>query len=199
MTSNVSKAEGAVSRLPAPLVFLRRWAADPRSVGSIAPSGRGLRNLIMRNVRREPDQIVVEFGGGTGGVTRGFLECGVPADKLHTFEIDGVMARYLMEKFPGVHVHHADCRDADKLIPAEDRSRVGSLVLTLPMLVLPMDVQHGVIDVIFRLLPSGGHFLMYTYSLFEPLDAKALGVVGHRMGWTPFNIPPATVWAYRKA
>lgn len=199
MTSNeLSKRERSGARPPAPLVFLRRWAADPRSVGSIAPSGRGLRNLMMKHVVRGPDEIVVEFGGGTGGITRGFLEHGVPADRLYTFEIDGVMAEYLRDRFPGVHVVHGDCRDADKAIPPEDAARVGSVVVTLPMLVLPMEVQHGVIDVIFRLLPPGGSFLMYTYSLFEPLDAKALGVVGRRMGWTPFNIPPATVWAYRR-
>jgi len=198
MSNEVSKRNRWAARLPAPLVFLGRWAADPRRVGSIAPSGRGLRNLIMKHVTRGPDEIVVEFGGGTGGITRGFLENGVPADKLYTFEIDGVMAAYLRERFPGVHVVHGDCRDADKAIGAEDAARVGSLVVTLPMLVLPMDLQRGVVDVIFRLLPPGGHFLMYTYSLFEPLDAAALGVTGRRMGWTPFNIPPATVWAYRR-
>jgi len=66
------------------------------------------------------------------------------------------------------------------------------------MLVLPLEIQRGVIDTIFRLLPAGGRFLMYTYSLFAPLDGDALGVSGQRLGWTPLNIPPAALWAYRK-
>lgn len=189
----------SAGHLPAPLVFLKRWAANPRAVGSIAPSGPGLKRLIQKHTACEPGEYVVEFGGGTGAITKAFLDKGVPADHVYTFEIDGELAAYLRESLPGVNVVHADCREADALIPAEAAGKIGSVVITLPMLVLPKDVQRGVVDVIFRLLPEGGHFLMYTYSLFAPLDAEALGVRGRRLGWTPLNIPPATVWAYQRA
>jgi phosphatidylethanolamine/phosphatidyl-N-methylethanolamine N-methyltransferase len=197
--ANAGNAGCPAGRLPAPLIFLKRWAANPRAVGSIAPSGIGLRRLFQKHTHCGPDEVLVEFGGGTGAITRAFLDMGVAPERLYTFEIDDELAAYLRETLPGVHVVHGDCREAFGRIPVEDRARIGALVVTLPMLVLPMDVQKGVIDVIFRLLPPGGRFLMFTYSLFAPLDAMALGVRGTRLGWTPFNIPPATVWAYSKA
>lgn len=194
MSSNRERASAG----PAPWVFIRRWLADPRKVGSIAPSGAGLRRLIAKHVSFGADDIVVEFGGGTGAITRGLLERGVPADRLHTFEIDAEFAAYLRGRFPEVQVHHADCREADRLVPADRVGRVAAVVVTLPMLVLPMELQREVVDVIFRLLPPGGSFLMYTYSLFAPLDGRRLGLTGRRLGWTPLNIPPAAVWSYRR-
>ena len=39
-------------------------------------------------VTRAPDEVVVEFGGGTGAVTQAILESGVPPSKLYTVERD---------------------------------------------------------------------------------------------------------------
>lgn len=196
--SIAEKVESGV-RLPAPLIFFLRWLAHPLAVGSITPSGPGLQRLVQKHTKRAPDEIVVEFGAGTGPITKAFLEAGVPGDRLYSFEIDDQMAGFLRGNFPDVNIVHGDCREVDTYIPAEYIGKVGTLLVGIPMLTLPQKTQQEVVDAIFRVLPKGGRFILYTYSLFSPLNQKALGLKGERLGWTPGNIPPASLWSYWKA
>ena len=56
---------------PAAWVFFKSWLANPLTMGSIVPSSVGLRNLVTKHTVCGPDEIVVEFGGGTRpGITR---------------------------------------------------------------------------------------------------------------------------------
>jgi phosphatidylethanolamine/phosphatidyl-N-methylethanolamine N-methyltransferase len=187
------------ARLPAALIFFLRWLAHPLAVGSITPSGPGLQKLVQKHTKCGSDEIVVEFGAGTGPITKAFLEMGIPGDRLYSFEIDDQMAEFLRGHFPDVNIVHGDCRQVDKHIPAEFIGKVGTLLVGIPMLTLPMAVQKEVVAAIFRVLPKGGRFILYTYSLVSPLNRDALGLKGERLGSTFGNIPPASVWAYWKA
>jgi phosphatidylethanolamine/phosphatidyl-N-methylethanolamine N-methyltransferase len=150
-------------------------------------------------VRRTGDQIVVEFGGGTGAVTKGLLANGIPGDRVWSIEIDGELARFLSHLFPGVNVVEGDAREADRLIPAEHVGNVGTVIVGIPMVMLPRPLQTEIIDAIFRIMPPGSRFLLYTYCITSPLPLAALGLKGERLAWTPANFPPASVWGYWRA
>ena len=47
-------------------LFFRRWLANPLQMGSIVPSSPVLCGRIARQIRRAPDEFVVELGAGTG-------------------------------------------------------------------------------------------------------------------------------------
>jgi len=173
--------------------------AHPLAVGSVTPSGPGLQRLVRAHTKCAVDEIVVEFGGGTGPITKAFLEAGVSPERLYTFEIDEQMAAYLRDSFPEVNIVHGDCREAETYLPKEYVGKAGTLIVGIPMLSLPMPVQQGIVDCIFRLLPEGGNFMLYTYSLFSPLKREALGLKGRRLGFTFANFPPASLWSYWKA
>jgi phosphatidylethanolamine/phosphatidyl-N-methylethanolamine N-methyltransferase len=180
-------------------LFFRRWLADPLGMGSIIPSSSALRRAIARNVRRSDDQIVVEFGGGTGAVTKGLLANGVPGDRIWSIEIDGELARFLSRQYPAVNVVEGDAREADRLIPAQHVGNVGTVIVGIPMVMLPRPLQTEIIDAIFRIMPPGSRFLLYTYCITSPLPLAALGLKGERLAWTPANFPPASVWGYWRA
>lgn len=180
-------------------MFFQRWLANPLAVGSITPSGPGLQKLVRKHTHCGPDQIVVEFGGGTGPITKALLDSGIPGERIYTFEIDDHLASYLRRVYPDVNVVHDDCRKVDSLIPKEMVGKVATVVTGIPMLTLPQTVQKEIVDAIFRVLPEDGRFILYTYSLTSPINMKALGLKGTRLGWTPHNIPPASVWGYTKA
>ncbi len=180
-------------------LFFKRWLADPWAMGSIAPSSASLRRVIGRNIVCGPDQIVVEFGGGTGAVTRAILDSGVPADRVVSFEIDHELAGFLRGRYPDITVHEEDCRKAAELLGGDRAGRVGTVVIGIPMITFPLDFQREVIDATFRILPPGGQFLLYSFMPHSPLDRAALGLTGRRVGFTPLNLPPASVWGYRRA
>lgn len=180
-------------------LFFKRWLADPRAMGSVAPSSAVLRRLIGRNIICGPDQVVVEFGGGTGAVTRAILESGVPADRVISFEIDGELAGFLRGRHPDITVFEADCRKAAELLGERLTGKVGTVVIGIPMITFPLDFQRTVIDTTFRILPPGGRFLLYSFMPHSPLNRRALGLTGRRLGFTPLNLPPASVWGYQRA
>lgn len=179
-------------------LFLRRWGANPLSMGSVIPSSVGLRRLVQRHVSCEEDEVVVEFGGGTGAITRAILDAGVSGDCVYSVELDTHLAEYLQRTFPEVHVICGDARLIDTFLGEDRVGRVGTLVVGIPMVLLPLPLQQEIIDAIFRVLRLGRGFHLFTYCITSPLPMKKLGLKGRRLGWTPLNFPPASLWYYER-
>lgn len=177
-------------------LFFKRWLANPLSMASITPSAPSLSRLMAEQITRDPDEVVVEFGGGTGAVTRAILEAGVPADKLYSVERDPELAAYLRRHYPGIHVLEGDVADIKAMLPDEVRGKVGTVLVCLPMILIPEEQQRGIVDGIFDIMPPGRAFYAYTYSARSPVKRKALGLKGRRVGFTLANIPPASVWRF---
>ncbi|MGQ9369964.1 class I SAM-dependent methyltransferase [Azospirillum sp. A39] len=196
--SVVDKAKRARAGSPAWL-FFQRWLANPLAMGSITPSSAALRKIVRDNIVCGPDQVVAEFGGGTGAITKAMLEAGIPGDRIFSFEIDRELAGYLEGFYPDINVIHGDCRKVAAILGPERVGKVGTVIIGIPMITLPMALQREIVDATFSVMPEGSRFLLYTYMIHSPLNQKALGLKGRRVGFTPFNIPPASVWAYWKA
>lgn len=195
-----AEATSTTRKAPHPAwLFFKRWMANPLAMASITPSSPALSNLIASKVRRDPDEIVVEFGGGTGAITKALLENGVPPSRLYTIELDPELAAYLRQHFPEVNVIEGNVTDVQKLIPSQFIGKVGTVVVGIPMILIPVDAQRKIVDEIFKVMPEGRQFLAYTYSARSPLKRKPLGLHGRRVGFTMANIPPASVWGYTKA
>ncbi|KGM31191.1 class I SAM-dependent methyltransferase [Inquilinus limosus] len=181
-----------------PWLFFRRWLANPREVGSVTPSSPALKRRLTQEIRRAPDEYVVELGGGTGAITRGILERGVPADRLYVLEINPEMARHLRETFPGIHVIEGDARRLGEILPPEVVGKVGTTLCGIPMLLLTHEEQQAILDSAYSVMPKGRQVVLYTYAFSSPLQRDKLGLDGRRVGFVTANIPPASVWAYRQ-
>ena len=48
------------------------------------------------------------------------------------------------------------------------------------------------------MLPPGGDFIQFTYSLFSPVPRRELHLVGEPRATIVANFPPARVWVYRR-
>jgi len=177
-------------------LFFKRWLANPLSMASITPSAPSLSRLMAEQITRAPDEVVVEFGGGTGSVTRAILEAGVPADKLYSVERDPELAAYLRRHYPGIHVLEGDVADIRTMLPDDVKGKVGTVLVCLPMILIPAEDQRRIVDAIFDVMPPGRAFYSYTYSARSPVKRRALGLRGRRVGFTIANIPPASVWRF---
>lgn len=69
--------------------------------------------------RRAPDEAVLEFGAGTGVISRALLASGGPADRLLVVEIVPAMAAHLRHPLPSAQVIEGDARQLAELLPAE--------------------------------------------------------------------------------
>jgi len=187
------------SVLPDAWLFFKRYLANPKTVASVVPSSRSLARAMARFVQRGPEEIVVEAGAGTGAVTRALLDAGVPPEKLFVFEIDPDFARHLRVRFPHVHVIEADARQLNDHLPEEYRGKVGTVVCSLPLMLVDEETEAQLADAFLSAMPEGRRFLAYTYGLHAPVRRGRLGLEGERLGFTAANLPPAHVWGFRRA
>jgi len=176
-------------------LFFRRWLANPLQMGSIVPSSPALCKRIVAQTRYADDEIVVELGAGTGVISRALLDSGLPPERLYVLEIVPDMAEHLSAKLPGVNVIQGDARRLPQLIPQEFHGRVGTVVVGIPLVLLPVAEQRRFIDAIEAVAPGLG-FILYSYCVTSPLPWKKHGLVPKREAWTPLNFPPASVWRY---
>lgn len=179
-------------------LFLRRWAANPLQMGSVVPSSPALGRRIAALIERQGDEVVVELGAGTGAISRELLACGVPADRLVVVEIVPEMARHLARSLPGATVIEADAFALSEALPQAMHGRVCTTICGIPLVLLPIEQQRRFVAAVEAVAPGRG-FLLYTYCVTSPLPYRQLGLTARREAWTPFNLPPASVWRYRPA
>jgi phosphatidylethanolamine/phosphatidyl-N-methylethanolamine N-methyltransferase len=181
-----------------PLMFFRRWLANPLQMGSVVPSSPALCRRVAAQIRRAPDEVVVELGAGTGVISRALLESGLAPEKLFVVEIVPEMAAHLRRALPGVTVIEGDARRLAELLPARCHGRVGTVVCGIPLVLLPVAEQRRFIDAIEAVAPGRG-FLHYSYCVTSPLPWRRHALTARREAWTPLNVPPASVWRYAPA
>jgi phosphatidylethanolamine/phosphatidyl-N-methylethanolamine N-methyltransferase len=176
-------------------LFFRRWLANPLQMGSIVPSSPALCRRLVAQTRYAPDEAVLELGAGTGVVSQALLKGGLAPEKLFVVEIVRDMAAHLREQLPGAQVIEGDARRLPALIPQEWHGKIGTVVVGIPLVLLPFTEQRRFIEAIQAVAPGRG-FILYTYCITSPLPYEKHGLTAKREAWTPLNLPPASVWRY---
>ncbi len=182
------------------LLFLSRFVSAPKQVGSIAPSSRSLGRAMAAELPSRFD-ICVELGGGTGSLTRVMLAAGVPRDRLIVVERDPRLGAHLRNRFPGVKVVVGDAQELTTLLQHQGIERVDAVISSLPLRSLPRTVGDRILAESFRVLAEGGAYVQFTYGLIPPVPAATadtLGIEGESRAKVWNNLPPATVWRYRR-
>jgi phosphatidylethanolamine/phosphatidyl-N-methylethanolamine N-methyltransferase len=176
-------------------LFFRRWLANPLQMGSIVPSSAALCRRLVAQTHYADDEAVLELGAGTGVISKALLEGGLPSERLFVVEIVRDMANHLRAQLPGANVIEGDARRLPALIPAEWHGKIGTVVVGIPLVLLPFEEQRRFIDAIEAVAPKRG-FILYSYCVTSPLPYKQHKLVAKREAWTPLNFPPASVWRY---
>lgn len=179
-------------------LFFRQWLRSPRSMGSIKPSSPALARAIAEAVVWQPGRWVVELGGGTGAITQGLIERGIPRDRLMVVELDRELAAYLGRRLPGCLVVPGDATKLDRILEDHGIDDVASVVSGLPMVRMPFAFQQAIVEQGLRALRQPGTMLQYSYAPLPPVPARRLGIRAELVRYVIRNLPPATVWRYRR-
>jgi phosphatidylethanolamine/phosphatidyl-N-methylethanolamine N-methyltransferase len=180
-------------------LILKLWLKNPMKIGTVAPSSPELAGAMARHIPHHSDGYVVELGGGTGPVTRAILEAGVPPDRLIVIERDPLLHKHLAERYPDVRVLLGDAVHLQQLLRREGVAPVRAVVSSLPLLVMKKAIQHRIGAQIFAVLEPDAPLIQFTYGLFSPLkNRRRLGVSGGVKDRVLQNLPPASVWLYRR-
>jgi phosphatidylethanolamine/phosphatidyl-N-methylethanolamine N-methyltransferase len=180
-------------------LFLRRWLKNPMGIGAIAPSSRRLADAMARQVPARGTGVVIELGGGTGKITAGLLRVGIAPDRLVVLERDPALHRLLEEHYPQVRIVLGDAAALVEAMRPLGIERADAVVSGLPLLTMPREIQDAIVRGVFALLPPGAPFIQFTYGPYSPVSRERLGITGRVARWVGFNLPPASVWVYRRA
>ena len=180
------------------MLFARQLLAAPTQVSAVTPSSRFLARAMAEGLGPQTGR-VVEFGPGTGQLTRGILAAGVAPHDLTLIEMSADFARHLQIEFRGVQVHRAGAQEVARFVP---KGSVGAVVSGLPLLSMPDAVVEAIVGAAFSVLRAGGELRQFTYGPKPPiaphiLEKLGLMAIAGRKVWA--NIPPARVYILKRA
>lgn len=178
------------------LLFLRQLLTKPGEVSAIAPSSRWLARAMARDLGPQTGR-VVEFGPGTGRLTKGILAAGVAPRDLTLFEMNPDFVDHLRAEFPGVTVHLGAAQIATShVLPG-----VGAVISGLPLLSMPPAVCQAILQAAYDILAPDGVYVQFTYGPRPPVPPEVMEKVGFTAEAGPkvwANLPPARVYYFRK-
>ena len=181
------------------LDYLREFKQSPRSIGSFAESGTQLSTAMASAAHVKPDEIVVEFGPGTGVITAQLLAQGVLPSQLLLIEFNAKFAANLRMRFPHLNILQGDAWQIEKIMAEHfPGQKCSAIVSSLPLLNFPKAQRALLMAAVDRVLdPVHGRFVQFSYGLKSPIE---LGdkFTQSRSKWIVKNVPPARVWLYKR-
>jgi phosphatidylethanolamine/phosphatidyl-N-methylethanolamine N-methyltransferase len=179
------------------LLFARNFVTSPLQVAAISPSSRYLARAMAAGLGAHTGR-VMEFGAGTGQLTKGLIAAGVAVKNLTLIEMDADFARLLTQRFAGAAVHRAGAQEAASFAAP---GSIGAVVSGLPLLSMPDPVVEAVLRAALIVLAPGGEIRQFTYGPRPPISPEMMqkmGLVSLRMKKVWANVPPARVYAFRR-
>lgn len=178
------------------LLFFRQLIHRPLQISAIAPSSRFLAKAMAAGL--QPADRVIEFGPGTGVLTRAILAKGVKPQNLTLFEFNAEFVAHLRSSFPGVTV----LNDGAQTAAAHVAQGVDAVISGLPLLSMPLDIRESIVKAAFDVLSPRGRYVQFTYGPRPPVSDAQIARLGLKVQQTAhilFNLPPARVFVFRRA
>ena len=187
--------------------FFGRFLRNPGTVGAVLPSSRFLaRELVGDLSGFGPGDVVVEYGPGTGAITRRIAEVLLAGVRYLGIELDASFVKRLEHRFPQFAFHHGSVADVGSILAAHGMSGPRRILSGLPFASLPRQVQDAVVVGTAQSLPIGGEFRTFQYVHAWPLATARRFRAAMAAQFPSFtrcgpivrNIPPAYVLVYGK-
>lgn len=178
--------------------FFQEFLRAPRTVASVIPSSPFAERRVVSSANAGQAQLVVEFGAGTGGITRALLKTMSPAAQLLVIERTGRFVGSL-EKIGDTRLTVAhDC--ASSIVRQLQERELGladAVVSGIPFSTLPRPLCTEIMAGIYASLRPGGRFVAYQFTDRVADYARPLlgpPQVQHEL----LNVPPLRVFTWSK-
>ena len=188
----------------AALTFLRAFLRNPTQIGAIAPSSKMLARAMVQGIDVGPEELLVEFGPGTGAFTAAIAELLPHPEQYLGIERSAPFVSYLQKRFPGLAFANDSAEALPHLLRGEKKVR--AVISGLPFASLPGHVQDGVLHALEEALPTGAQFrtFQYAHAYRLPQARRFRRLMDERFG--PHeerklvfrNLPPAWVLSWRR-
>jgi phosphatidylethanolamine/phosphatidyl-N-methylethanolamine N-methyltransferase len=145
------------------LTFLRTFARQPIKVGAIAPSSRGLAEMMVQSVDWQAAKVVIEYGPGTGVFTHRINQCLLPGARFFAIEQSAEFAQKTRIRCPGTMVYQDSVTNVASICEGDNVGHVDAILCGLPWAAFPDSLQRECFDAMLRVLRPGGQFATFAY------------------------------------
>lgn len=186
--------------------IFREFLKSPNKVGAVAPSSRYLANAMLDQLKWDSLKSVVEYGPGTGAISRQLLKRVGEQQKFFAVELNGNFIPVLRKKLPELTVFHESVGDIRHICNREGVDWVDGIISGLPWTAFPESLQKELLEATLSVLADGGQFVTFAYvhglalqnarrfraRLREAFSEVTVSPVVWR------NLPPAVFYSCRK-
>ena len=186
--------------------IFREFLKSPNKVGAIAPSSPYLANAMLDQLHWDKLTNVVEYGPGTGAISKHLLKRVGDHQKLFAVELNASFVPVLNQKLPTLKVFNESVSDIRRICDREGVDWVDGIISGLPWTVFPEPLQEELLNATLSVLAEGGQFVTFAYFHGLPLQnarrfRKRLkenfsNVTISQVVWR--NFPPAIFYSCRK-
>jgi phospholipid N-methyltransferase len=181
--------------------FFKEFIRSPKSIGACFPCSRRLGRRMIEGIDVESAGAVVEFGPGTGTVTRAILERLGKDTRFLTIERNPTFAAMFRQRHPTVPLVEGDAADVRAICRSAGLGPLRCIISGLPLLLFDEPTRNRILAESVQALEPGGVFAQVTYCIDGLPAAKATRrlmeqhfttVRPRKVVWR--NIPPAFVY-----
>ena len=161
---------------------------------------------MLEGTLRASDQVVVEYGPGTGAFTEQILLRKAPEAVVLAIEVHAEFAAQIRQRFPTVRLVLESVEKLPAILEAQGIDAVDCIVSGLPWAVFTDELQDRILEVTCSALAPGGRFATFAYihGLLLPAAQRFAGKLQQRFShvarspvvWR--NLPPAFVYRCQK-
>lgn len=178
--------------------FFRTAIRDLGHVGALFPSSSFASRTVVAQVPDE-SQCIVEYGPGTGAITRALLDKLGHGGKLIGVEVNETFAVQLQEDVGDsrLNVVHGDIREISQGLRTFAPRGVDAVISGIPFSFLSKETRERLLENTRQALRPGGVFVVYQHTpkMLEELE-RCFGRVERH--FEVRNIPPYFIMVARK-
>ena len=200
-----ASAHDTATELSDEALFFRAWLSEPVTIGAVMPTrerlARAMSDVALKSRGVRAGKQIIELGGGTGPLTRALSLRAPNPGLIAVIERNPVFHRLLKERFPGLQIILGEAECLTTVARDHRVGPVGAIVSSLPRVGWPLARQHQILKQCFDLLGTDGEFLEFSYGPFSPVPRaliRELGLTASRIRRVWRNLPPASIWSYRR-
>ncbi|MBI4159632.1 methyltransferase domain-containing protein [Candidatus Wolfebacteria bacterium] len=173
------------------LLFLWESVKNFNTFGTFLPSSFFAARELTSRVNFDTARVIVEFGGGSGSITKEILKRMRSDARLVSFESNTSLADVLRE-IPDdrLIVVHGMAQDFLVELTRRKIERIDSIVSTLPLSLFSPEERKKILEDIHDVLEPGSVYAQMQYSFILREEVKRV-FPKMRISFNPLNVPPA--------
>jgi len=186
--------------------IFREFLRAPNKIGAVAGSSSILANRMLDEVDWETAKNIVEYGPGTGAITRHIVSRLSAEQRFFAVELNDRFVPVLAKHCPTVKICIGSVGDIRSICDSQEMISVDAIISGLPWTAFPEELQNELLDAMFNVLSEHGQFTTFAYLHGLPLRSakrfrSLLEGVFDSVSVSPIvwrNMPPAIFYSCRR-